>query len=81
MNTEEKGRNDRPEAYPKPNETDQQLKNQPEYIDQQPNDFRDKSISDMPAESNAAYFSNDPASERQDSEEKPSTENKSIEGS
>lgn len=46
---EEKGRHDRPEAYPRPTETDQQLKNQPEYIDQQPNDFSDKSISDIPA--------------------------------
>jgi len=41
-------RNDRPEAYPQPSVTDQQLKNQPEYIDQQPNDFHDKSISDIP---------------------------------
>lgn len=44
-------RNDRPEAYPLPTETDQQLKNQPEYIDQQPNEFHDKSISDIPASS------------------------------
>jgi len=81
MTKDEKGRTDRPEAYPKPNETDQQLNNQPEYIDQQPNDFTDKTISDMPIESNAAYFSNDPNAEKQDSEDTPSTENKSIEGS
>jgi|GEM_PF-1690783 len=83
MSKEEKGRQDRPEAYPKPTETDHQLRNQPEYIDQQPNDFTDKSISDMPVSSNAAYFSNDPNSERQDDNkgDKPSTENKSIEGS
>jgi hypothetical protein len=43
-----KEKNPRPEAYPKPTETDNQLKNQPEYIDQQPNDFEDKSISDIP---------------------------------
>ncbi len=41
-------KNDRPEAYPKPTETDQQLKNQPEYIDQQPNSL-EKDISDVPA--------------------------------
>lgn len=45
---EEKKKHDRPEAYPRPSETDHQLKNQPEYIDQQPNDFDDKSISDLP---------------------------------
>ena len=44
----QKERQDRPESYPKPTETDSQLKNQPEYIDQQPNDFSDKSISDIP---------------------------------
>ena len=45
---QDKNRQDRPESYPKPTETDSQLKNQPEYIDQQPNDFSDKSISDIP---------------------------------
>jgi hypothetical protein len=44
----QKERQDRPESYPKPTETDSQLKNQPEYIDQQPNDFSDKAISDIP---------------------------------
>ncbi|HVG42442.1 MAG TPA: hypothetical protein VM888_12585 [Chitinophagaceae bacterium] len=39
---------ERPEAYPKPSETDEQLKNQPEYIDQEPN-YQDKTISDIPA--------------------------------
>lgn len=48
MSKEEKGINDRPEAYPKPSETDVQLNNQAEYIDQQPNDFSDKTISDIP---------------------------------
>lgn len=44
---QQKEKNERPEAYPKPSETDQQLKNQPEYIDQQPNSL-EKDISDMP---------------------------------
>lgn len=35
-----------PEAYPRPSETDNQLKNQPEYIDQEPNEFK-KEISDL----------------------------------
>ena len=47
MNNKEK-ETDRPEAYPKPTETDEQLKNQPEYVDQEPNS-RDKNISDIPA--------------------------------
>ena len=42
-------KNSRPEAYPKPTETDNQLKNQPEFIDQQPNDFHDKPIGNIPA--------------------------------
>lgn len=36
-----------PEAYPKPSETDTQLANQPEYIDQEPNKI-EKEISDVP---------------------------------
>lgn len=49
----------RPEAYPRPTETDSQLKNQPEFIDQQPNDFRDKTISDIPV-SDDERSGNDP---------------------
>lgn len=45
--------NDRPFAYPKPTETDTQLNNQPEYIDQQPN-TTEKDISDVPADPTAA---------------------------
>ena len=45
----DKDKQARPEAYPQPTETDSQLQNQPEFIDQQPNDFNDKSISDFPA--------------------------------
>ena len=40
----------RPAAYPHPTEKDNQLKNTPEFIDHQPNDFHDKSISDLPAQ-------------------------------
>ena len=58
MSKEDK-RSDRFESYPRPTETDKQLQNQPEYVDQQPNDFNDKSISDMPA-SNSERQSDDP---------------------
>ena len=54
-----KEKNTRPEAYPKPSETDNQLKNQPEFIDDEPGDFRDKSVSDKPAD-NSERQSNDP---------------------
>jgi hypothetical protein len=47
MSKEDK-RSDRFESYPRPTETDKQLQNQPEFEDQQPNDFSDKSISDVP---------------------------------
>lgn len=36
------------ESYPRPTETDKQLQNQPEYQDEQPNSFQDKSVSDVP---------------------------------
>jgi len=55
-----KEKHTRPEAYPKPTATDNQLKNQSEFIDQQPNDFRDKSISDLPVNDNSERQSNDP---------------------
>jgi len=61
MNKDEK-RNDRFESYPQPTETDKQLQNQPEFQDQQPNDFEDKSISDVPG-NNAQRESNDPQKE------------------
>jgi hypothetical protein len=38
---------ERPIAYPLPTESDSQLNNQPEYIDQEPNTY-DKEISDVP---------------------------------
>jgi hypothetical protein len=61
-------RNDRFESYPKPTETDQQLNNQPEYIDQQPGDFHDKSISDIP-NTNYERNSDAPNEETQKSDE------------
>jgi hypothetical protein len=62
MKKNNQSRHDRPEAYPRPTETDSQLKNQPEFIDQQPNDFRDKSISDIPARDDERQ-ANDPNAE------------------
>lgn len=43
----DKNKYERPEAYPKPTQTDNQLRNQPEFIDQEPNSYT-KEISDMP---------------------------------
>ena len=54
-----KEKHGRPEAYPKPTQTDNQLHNQAEFIDQQPNDFEDKSVSDIPG-SKANRQVNDP---------------------
>jgi len=67
MSKEEK-RTDRFESYPRPTETDKQLQNQPEYTDQQPNDFEDKYISDVP-NSNATRQSNDPEKEMSERDE------------
>ena len=60
--SKEDNRADRFESYPRPTETDKQLQNQPEFQDQQPNEFNDKSISDVP-NSNAERQSNDPGEE------------------
>ena len=49
---EDKSKYERPEAYPKPTETDNQLQNQPEYIDQEPNTY-EKEISDVPVKDNS----------------------------
>ena len=67
MSKQEK-RNDRFESYPRPTETDKQLQNQPEFTDQHPNDFEDKSISDVP-NSNATRQSNDPEQEMSERDE------------
>ena len=54
----------RPESYPRPTETDNQLKNQPEFMDQQPNDFSDKSVSNIPG-SDADRTGSDPNKDSQ----------------
>jgi hypothetical protein len=58
MDPRDKKEEERPFAYPKPTENDQQLRNQPEFIDQEPNSY-DKQISDIPATEQA------PTSERE----------------
>jgi len=60
---DDKNRHGRPESYPKPTEADMQQRNQPEYIDQQPNDFHDKSISGLPTADETGKGSNDPRQE------------------
>lgn len=50
----------KPEAYPRPTEKDIQLHHNAEFIDQQPNDFHDKSISDLPANEETEKNSNEP---------------------
>jgi hypothetical protein len=63
---QDKKENERPLAYPRPTQTDTQLNNQPEYIDQQPNDFSDRSVSDVPLSGKPdATISNDPSKETQ----------------
>lgn len=47
MNPKDKKEEERPIAYPKPTETDKQLQNQPEFIDEAPNTYN-KEISDIP---------------------------------
>lgn len=62
MSKEEKRKN-RFESYPRPSETDKQLKNQPEFTDdQQPNKFSDKSVSSVP-DKNMERQSNNPKKE------------------
>ena len=46
-------------SYPRPSKSDISFNNQPEFIDQQPNDFHDKSISDLPANEEREKESND----------------------
>ncbi|MGZ5190488.1 MAG: hypothetical protein ACXWCZ_05675 [Flavisolibacter sp.] len=46
---EKNKKEERPIAYPLPTESDRQIQNQPEYIDQEPNKF-EKEISDVPVE-------------------------------
>lgn len=49
MDPRDKKEESRPFAYPKPTENDQQLRNQPEFIDQEPNSY-EKQISDIPGQ-------------------------------
>ena len=41
MRDPDKKNQDRMESYPRPTKTDEQLQNQVEYIEEQPNKFRD----------------------------------------
>lgn len=52
MNGKDKKKDERPIAYPMPTETDKQLHNQPEFIDEEPNTFQ-KEISDLPVKKEA----------------------------
>ncbi len=47
MEPRDKKEEERPSAYPKPTETDKQLQNQPEFIDEKPNTHK-KEIGDVP---------------------------------
>ena len=51
MRDPDKKNQDRMESYPRPTKTDEQLQNQVEYIEEQPNKFRD---ADAPAENENA---------------------------
>lgn len=48
MNSKDKNKNGQPISYPRPSPADEQLKNQPEFLDAEPNSFED--VSDKPAE-------------------------------
>jgi hypothetical protein len=58
MDTKDKKEEERPFAYPKPTENDQQLKNQPEYIDQEPN-TSETMISNVPGGDSEAPLTKD----------------------
>ena len=58
MDHKDKKEEERPFAYPKPTENDQQLKNQPEYIDNEPG-THDKKISNIPGEDSEAPLTKD----------------------
>ncbi len=65
MSREEKRSNDRPESYPKPNETDTQLKNQDEFSTLNAGKVGNPQETSVPTPK----------------EDQPSTNNTSIEGS
>jgi hypothetical protein len=48
MNSKDKNKNDQPISYPRPSPADEQLKNQPEFLDGEPNSFQNE-VSDKPA--------------------------------
>lgn len=58
MDPKDKKEEERPFAYPKPTENDQQLRNQPEYMDQEPNSY-DKQVSDVPNQDSEAPLTQD----------------------
>ncbi len=58
MDPRDKKEEERPFAYPKPTENDQQLKNQPEYMDQEPNTY-ETHISDIPGGESEAPLTQD----------------------
>lgn len=58
-----KDKRERPLAYPRPTETDIQHNTQPEYIDNQPNDMSDRSVSGTPDTGGADRTVNDPSEE------------------
>jgi hypothetical protein len=58
MDIRDKKEEERPFAYPKPTENDQQLKNQQEYMDQHPN-TTETSLNDMPGGDSEAPLTKD----------------------
>lgn len=48
------------DAYPQPSDAAKQLQNQPEFINQQPNDFDDETIHGVPVKKNAEIQENKP---------------------
>jgi hypothetical protein len=52
MNSKEKNKNDQSISYPRPSPADEQLKNQPEFLDAEPNSF--KEVSEKPKEESSS---------------------------
>ena len=53
-------KNNRFESYPKPSEADRQLKDQPEFIDELPDEPGEETVSDNRKEKSDAPTRNDP---------------------
>lgn len=47
-------------GYPRPSDAAKQLQNQPEYINQEPNNFHDKTIGKVPVKNDAETEENKP---------------------